>query len=178
MSPAPEPSRPRVTRLAPSPTGALHLGNARTFLINWAHARQTGIRIQLRIDDLDGPRVKTGADRGAIEDLTWLGMNWDGPPVRQTDDPVPYADALAGWTRRGRTYRCPATRREIAAAAAAPHAGEHDVRYPGLYRPENHPPPIGPDVPAAVRLRVPAGAIHFTDGFAGPPGLRRGRHGG
>jgi len=159
---------PPTTRLAPSPTGALHLGNARTFLINWAHARQTGARIQLRIDDLDGPRVKPGADRGAIDDLTWLGLDWDGPPVRQTDDPASYAGALAKLQAAGRTYRCPATRREIAAAAAAPHAGEHDVRYPGLYRPENDPPPIGPDTPAAVRLRVPPGVIRFTDGVAGP----------
>ena len=70
--------------------------------------------------------------------------------------------------RRAVTYRCPATRREIIAAAAAPHAGEHDVRYPGLYRPENQPPPIPPDTPAAVRLRVPAGIVRFTDNFAGP----------
>lgn len=159
---------PPVTRLAPSPTGALHLGNARTFLINWAHARQSRMRIQLRIDDLDGPRVKAGADRGAVNDLTWLGLDWDGPPVRQTDAPAPYAEALAKLDAAGLTYRCPATRREITAAAAAPHAGEHDVRYPGLYRPENHPPPIATGTPAAVRLRVPPGVVSFTDVFAGP----------
>src|SRR5918993_113875 len=57
----------RITRLAPSPTGALHLGNARTFLVNWLLARQNGWRIHLRIEDLDGPRVKAGADRQAVE---------------------------------------------------------------------------------------------------------------
>src|SRR6202043_718477 len=64
-----------VTRLAPSPTGALHLGNARTFLINWLLARQREWKIVLRIEDLDGPRVKRGADRGLIEDLAWLGLD-------------------------------------------------------------------------------------------------------
>ncbi len=162
----PQPAAP-ITRLAPSPTGALHLGNARTFLINWAHARQTGAQIQLRIDDLDGPRVKAGADQGAIDDLAWLGLDWDGPAVRQTDAPEPYAQALAQLDTAGHTYRCPATRREIAAAAAAPHAGAHDVRYPGLYRPENAPPPIAPDTPTAVRLRVAPGVMRFADQFAG-----------
>ncbi len=170
-STGPGPAQPRVTRLAPSPTGALHLGNARTFLINWAHARQTHTRIQLRIDDLDSPRVKTGAAQGAIDDLQWLGMNWDGPPVRQTDDLQPYEAALAQLQAQGSTYRCPATRREVLAAASAPHKGDHDVRYPGLYRPENNPPPIAQDAPCAVRFRVPQGITHFTDSFAGPQAI-------
>jgi len=62
-----------TTRLAPSPTGALHLGNARTFLLNWLLARQRGWRIVLRIEDLDGPRIKRDADQQAIDDLKWLG---------------------------------------------------------------------------------------------------------
>src|SRR5947199_2871855 len=73
-----------TTRLAPSPTGALHLGNARTFLINWLLARQQGWRIMLRIEDLDGPRVKRGADRQAMDDLRWLGIDWDEGPVYQS----------------------------------------------------------------------------------------------
>src|SRR5215207_2019237 len=74
----------KTTRLAPSPTGALHLGNARTFLINWLLARRLGWRIVLRIEDLDGPRVKAGADRQAVDDLRWLGIDWDEGPVHQT----------------------------------------------------------------------------------------------
>jgi glutamyl-tRNA synthetase len=70
----------RTTRLAPSPTGALHLGNARTFLVNWAMARRSGWRIVLRIEDLDGPRIKPGADLQVIEDLRWLGLDWDHCP--------------------------------------------------------------------------------------------------
>jgi glutamyl-tRNA synthetase len=74
-----------TTRLAPSPTGALHLGNARTFLVNWLLARQRGWKIVLRIEDLDGPRIKRGADRQLIEDLTWLGLDWDEAPIYQSD---------------------------------------------------------------------------------------------
>jgi glutamyl/glutaminyl-tRNA synthetase len=73
----------RITRLAPSPTGALHLGNARTFLINWMLARQNGWKIILRIEDIDGPRIKPGADTQAIEDLRWLGIDWDEGPIYQ-----------------------------------------------------------------------------------------------
>src|SRR4051812_50193187 len=76
--------RARATRLAPSPTGALHLGNARTFLATWLLARQRGWRVLLRIEDLDGPRVKKGADKQAIDDLVWLGMNWDEGPIYQS----------------------------------------------------------------------------------------------
>src|SRR5918993_5902982 len=74
----------RITRLAPSPTGALHLGNARTFLINWLLARQNGWKIILRIEDLDGPRIKKGADQQAIDDLRWLGIDWDEGPIYQS----------------------------------------------------------------------------------------------
>ena len=71
----------RKTRLAPSPTGALHLGNARSFLINWLLARQLGWKVILRVEDLDSPRVKAGADRQAVEDLRWLGLDWDEGPI-------------------------------------------------------------------------------------------------
>lgn len=114
--------RTQVTRLAPSPTGALHLGNARTFLVNWALARQNGWSILLRIEDLDGPRVKPGAERDAIETLRWLGIDWDDGPVRQSDDLTPYEDAMDRLTRAGLAYPCALTRREIEAAASAPHA--------------------------------------------------------
>src|SRR5881227_3816938 len=84
--------RMRVTRLAPSPTGALHLGNARTFLINWLLARRNNWRIILRMEDLDGPRIKPGADRLALEDLRWLGLDWDDGPIYQSPRIHAYAD--------------------------------------------------------------------------------------
>lgn len=158
---------PRVTRLAPSPTGALHLGNVRTFLLNWAAARQGGWRIVLRLEDLDGPRVKPEASAQAIDILAWLGMDWDGEPIYQSHDLSPYEHALATLDRKGLTYRCPAMRRQIEAAASAPHADEHEQRYPGLYRPPDA-PPIPDDAETAVRLIVPDGPISFIDEAHGP----------
>src|SRR5580698_6354435 len=99
------------TRLAPSPTGALHLGNARTFLINWLLARQRGWRVLLRIDDLDGPRIKPHAADQAIEDLRWLGLDWDDGPIYQSARAEHYAQAAARLLRNGRTYPCICSRR-------------------------------------------------------------------
>jgi hypothetical protein len=110
-----------VTRLAPSPTGALHLGNARTFLINWLLARQQGWRIILRIEDLDGPRVKRGADVQAIEDLRWLGIDWDEGPIYQSARKANYDAAIGELLDRKLAYPCVCTRREAALAASAPH---------------------------------------------------------
>lgn len=133
--PAEPVSRRRVTRLAPSPTGALHLGNARTFLINWAMARQNNWEIVFRIEDLDGPRIKPDADRMAIEDLTWLGIDWDQGPFYQRCDLAIYRQALRALAQAGLAYPCTCTRREIINALSAPHADEHDMRYPGTCRP-------------------------------------------
>ncbi len=126
---------PATTRLAPSPTGALHLGNARTFLITWALARQQKMRIILRMEDLDGPRVKTGADAMAIQDLTWLGMNWDNKDVRyQRADLSRYEAAMRHLEKAGQVYPCACTRKEILEAQSAPHASDHELRYPGTCR--------------------------------------------
>jgi len=160
----------RVTRLAPSPTGALHLGNMRTFLINWAAARQAGWRIVLRIEDLDGPRVKAEASQQAIDVLRWLGMDWDGEAIYQSHDLSPYEDALETLSRNRLTYRCPATRSEILAAASAPHEDDHEQRYPGLYRPAPGKvlPAIPDDADTAIRVIVPDGETAFTDELLGP----------
>ena len=124
------------TRLAPSPTGALHLGNARTFLVNWALARQRGWQIVLRIDDLDGPRIKAGAADGALEMLSWLGLDWDEGPYFQRHDLLPYRHALEQLGNQGDIYPCRCTRKQIAAASlSAPHACDHELRYPGTCRP-------------------------------------------
>ncbi len=156
------------TRLAPSPTGALHLGNARTFLINWAMAKRGGWRIVLRIEDLDGPRVKTDADRGAIEALRWLGMGWDEGPLYQRHDLSRYRAALESLAERGLIYPCRCSRSQIASAQSAPHGDEHELRYPGTCRPAGVTPvKYEPELDAAWRLRVPDETIKFVDGFAG-----------
>src|ERR1700742_2602261 len=95
-----------ITRLAPSPTGALHLGNARTFLINWLLARQNGWKIILRIEDIDGPRIKRQADTELIDDLKWLGIDWDEGPIYQSNRRDTYAAALNQLIEHGAVYPC------------------------------------------------------------------------
>lgn len=124
-----------MTRLAPSPTGTLHLGNALTFVVNWAMARRLGWRVVLRIEDLDLGRVREGADREAINILQWLGLDWDEGPYVQSDDLSPYREALERLRDQGLLYPCNATRKEIEQAASAPHASDHETRYPGINRP-------------------------------------------
>src|SRR5271168_1156976 len=80
------------SRLAPSPTGAQHVGNARTYLIAWLSARSAGGRVVLRIEDVDSPRVKAGAAEQACADLRWLGLDWDEGPLVQTQR-LPYHEA-------------------------------------------------------------------------------------
>ena len=162
----------RVTRLAPSPTGALHLGNARTFLVNWLLARQNGWRIVLRIEDLDGPRVKAGADRQAIADLTWLGLDWDEGPEYQSLRYAAYETAVESLLAAGQAYPCICTRRDVSGAASAPHgpSGDKQPVYPGKCRGkftsiQDAFERVG-RIPA-TRFRVPEGTIEFIDRFAG-----------
>jgi glutamyl-tRNA synthetase len=158
-----------TTRLAPSPTGALHVGNARTFLVTWALARQRGWRVVLRIDDLDGPRVKPHAARDAIETLRWLGLDWDEGPHYQTHDTAPYRAALRHFVERGNAYPCRCTRSQVLAASlSAPHAGEHELHYPGTCRGSvaTEADFDSPDV--AWRLLTPDESIGFVDELAGP----------
>jgi glutamyl-tRNA synthetase len=161
----------RVTRLAPSPTGALHLGNARTFLINWLLARRNGWRIILRMEDLDGPRIKAGADRLALEDLRWLGLDWDDGPIYQSPRIGVYADAIEALLASGRAYPCVCSRKEVEVAASAPHAEDGSTVYPGTcrgrFKSVAEAREIGGREPA-VRFAVPPGEVSFTDEFLGP----------
>jgi len=119
-----------VGRLAPSPTGALHLGNARTFMIAWLRARSLGGRVLLRIEDLDHPRDRPGAAACAVEDLRWLGFDWDESCVQSERHDI-YRAALE---RLGDlVYPCVCTRRDVEAAQSAPHDGDQ-LRYPGVCR--------------------------------------------
>ena len=163
----------RTSRLAPSPTGALHLGNARTFLINWVLAKQNNWRLVMRIEDLDGPRSKEGADRQAIEDLNWMGLDWDVGPTYQSHDLLPYEEALSQLERQGLVYRCTCTRRDMELAQSAPHRNDHELRYPGTCRPDKTTrlatknKPIPNISPSALRLIVPDELITFYDELQG-----------
>src|SRR5438067_1103188 len=125
-------TRPRVVgRLAPSPTGGLHLGHARTFLIAWLAARSAGGRILLRIEDIDASRLRPEAISGAIDDLRWLGLDWDGKPVLQSSRKPLYDSILDRLQAAELVYPCTCTRADIQRAASAPHAGEEGPAYPG-----------------------------------------------
>src|SRR5688500_16677282 len=151
----------RITRLAPSPTGALHLGNARTFLVTWLLARQRGWRIVLRVEDLDGPRIKRGADAQAIEDLRWLGIDWDEGPIYQSQRQAAYDEALARLMQGPHTFICTCSRKDVETAASAPHATDGSAIYPGTCR--NVIYDLMPGAPFVVRFRVSDETITFDD---------------
>lgn len=160
------------SRLAPSPTGALHLGNARTFLLTWLHVRAAGGRLLLRVDDLDGPRVKTGASSAAVDDLRWLGLDWDEdePVLVQSERTAAYDAAIARLDAVGATYPCVCSRSEVLSAASAPH-GSEGPPYPGTCRGRWRTADQARSAtgrPAALRFRAPPGATKFTDGLFGP----------
>lgn len=158
---------PQITRLAPSPTGALHLGNARTFLINWAIARQQGWKIVLRIEDLDSPRIKPESIQQTIDLLAWLGIDWDEGPIIQSLDQPRHVRAMEVLARAGRAYPCNLSRSEIESAASAPQEGSHEVRYPPELRPSVSPRSFDrPDT--NWRFVVEPGEVAFHDRFLGP----------
>src|SRR5438477_6321662 len=156
-------------RLAPSPTGAQHVGNARTYLIAWLSSRSAGGAVALRIEDIDSPRVKPGAASQAADDLRWLGLDWDGEPVVQTARLPLYGAALDRLRAAERVYPCTCTRADVERAASAPHREHEGLVYPGTCAGR-----VAADAarlggrPYCWRYRVPATSPAFVDGFRGP----------
>lgn len=152
-------------RFAPSPTGRFHLGNARTSLLAWLSVRQAGGTLILRVEDLDPQRSKAEHERAQLEDLRWMGLDWDegpdigGPhaPYRQSDRAHVHAQHL----ERLDVYPCTCTRREINEASVAPHGGE--PVYPGICADG----PSHVDRDPALRWRVPDGQIEVHDSIMG-----------
>ena len=155
-------------RFAPSPTGELHLGNARTALLAWLWARSEGGQFLMRVEDLDRPRVRAGLAQRQLEELAWLGLDWDQPPLYQSQRGALYEEAIEKLRAGGHVYQCFCSRAEIA-AASAPHAGE-ETRYPGtcarLSRGEQDERRRLRE--PSLRLRVPAGPVEFADQILGP----------
>lgn len=154
-------------RFAPSPTGALHRGNLRTALLSWLHARLRGGEWLLRIDDLDTPRNRSGADAAIQADLRWIGLAWDGPLWRQSERRGLYATALSALRRQGLLYPCRCSRR-LLADVSAPH-GPLAV-YPGFCR-EHESQGWGPlqgRLPS-WRLRLAPGLLRWPEAY-GPAG--------
>ena len=130
-------------RYAPSPTGALHLGNARTALLAWLDARHAGGAFVMRVEDLDRARIAAGAEALLLDDLTFLGLDWDegpdrgGPyaPYRQSERTRLYDEAIERLLAAGAAFPCACSRADVARAATAPHAADEDEpRYPGTCR--------------------------------------------
>ncbi|MCC5831291.1 MAG: hypothetical protein JJU36_17770 [Phycisphaeraceae bacterium] len=177
-------TRPARTRLAPTPTGALHLGNLRTFLVNWALARREGWEILLRIEDLDSPRTKPGSDRQIIDILEWIGIDWDRGPEYQLPHMDRYAGALDRLAQRGLLFACSCTRSEIAdsmefARASEPDpngfTGGRELRYPGTCRDRiikegwrERFPLAGIESPDCLRILTEDRPITLHDALAGP----------
>ena len=160
-------------RFAPSPTGTLHLGNLRTALLAWLFARSAGGRFLVRMEDLDTGRVRRAFEDEQLADLAALGLDWDGPVVRQSERIALYEEALDALGAQGLLYECWCTRREIREAASAPHGDLPGGAYPGTClrltaaeRAERR----AAGRPPALRVRAGAARVTFEDRLAGPVG--------
>lgn len=167
-------------RLAPSPTGLLHLGHARTFWIAHQRARAAGGTLLLRNDDLDRARCRPEFVTAMQEDLRWLGLDWDGPLHSQSERLPLYRAALQRLHDARLIFPCTRSRRDVLEAAGAPHEGGHDDEplYPRDFRPpaDDPLPPLGDTISVNWRFRVPDDAtLTFTDGACGPQTAVTGR---
>jgi glutamyl-tRNA synthetase len=170
---------PVVGRLAPSPTGAQHIGNARTYLIAWLSARARGGSVKLRIEDIDSPRIKPGAAEQACADLRWLGLDWDGEPVVQSARLGLYRSALDALRAQELVYPCTCSRADVERAASAPHAEHEGPVYPGTCAGRKAADAAGlGGRPYAWRFRASGEPVEFDDGFRGPVRLSLGHVGG
>lgn len=169
-------------RLAPSPTGYAHVGNAWAFMLAWLAARAEGGQVLLRIEDIDPQRSRPEYAAAFQEDLRWLGLDWDfGPDMPDAPDcPGPfeqsrrgqiYADAITRLEQAGFTYPCFCTRKELRTLAAAPHIDDVGAPYPGTCRNltiAQQEALRAKGRRACLRLRCPDGEVSFTDAVLGP----------
>lgn len=152
-------------RLAPSPSGRLHLGHARTFVLAWLHVRSRGGELCLRLEDLDVSRCRPEHVDGVMRDLEWLGLDWDGPVVTQASRIDELRAAASRLQSSGLAYPCVCRRADSRGAISAPQRGAEELRYAGTCRDAVFAEP-GPRA-FALRFRVPEGAVAFVDGIAG-----------
>ena len=144
-----------VTRFAPSPTGYLHIGGARTALFNWLYARGKGGKFLLRIEDTDRERSTPEATQAIIDGMRWLGLDWDGDPISQFERAPRHAEVAHEMLAKGAAYKCFSTQDEIAAFRDAARAEGRSTLFQSPWRdvdPADH-----PDGPYVVRLKAPRG---------------------
>ncbi len=168
-------------RFAPSPTGLLHVGSARTALAAWLSARSRGGTFVWRIEDLDPPRAVAGTAEAALEDLRWLGLDWDegpdvgGPhvPYVQSERSAHYEAALDRLAEAGRLFPCRVSRSDLREIASAPHGASGLPPYPPSLRPRSLPSDwlarlrANEDADAALRFRVHDASVRFEDRVQG-----------
>ncbi len=160
-------SPPICGRLAPSPTGAQHVGNARTYLIAWLSARSRGGRVVLRVEDIDVWRNKSGAAEQLADDLCWLGLDWDGDVVQQSHRLAEHVAALERLKQLELVYPCTCSRTDIQNAASAPHLEHEGPTYPGTCAHRRAADADSLTVPFAWRFRV-CDSPAFVDRYVGP----------
>ena len=149
------PAAPVVTRFAPSPTGFLHIGGARTALFNWLYARHHGGKVLLRIEDTDRKRSTQAAIDAILDGLDWLGIDFDAPPVFQSQRAERHAAVAQALLENGHAYRCYATAQELEAMREAQRAARQPVRYDGRWR-DRDPADAPPGASFTIRLKAPA----------------------
>lgn len=157
-------------RYAPSPTGELHLGNLRTALAAWAAARRREAPFLMRIEDLDSGRSRERWVESQLDDLTAIGVDWDGEPVRQSERHPLYETAIERLGEQGLVYECFCTRAEIRDAASAPHGDLPEGSYPGTCRDLTEAERERRRVrgrPPALRVRADQATVAFEDAVAG-----------
>ncbi|KQU26323.1 glutamate--tRNA ligase [Methylobacterium sp. Leaf94] len=156
-----------VTRFAPSPTGYLHIGGARTALFNWLYARRFGGRMLLRIEDTDRERSTQGAIDAILDGMRWLGLDWDGDVIYQYARAARHREAAEGLLASGHAYRCYATPDELTAMREAARAEGRPLRYDGRWR-DRDPSEAPAGVKPVIRLRAPTdGETVVEDGVQG-----------
>src|ERR1700738_1191245 len=147
-------ANPIVTRFAPSPTGFLHIGGARTALFNWLYARGRGGRMLLRIEDTDRERSTKAAIDAILDGLVWLGLDWDGEAIYQSPRVERHREAAHELLAAGRAYRCYATPEELEAMREAARREGRARLYDGRWR-DRDPADAPAGVKPAIRLKAP-----------------------
>ena len=158
---------PVVTRFAPSPTGFLHIGGARTALFNWLFARAQGGRFLLRIEDTDRARSTQPAIDAILDGMQWLGLDWDGEVTYQFSRAARHAEVAHQLLEAGHAYKCFATAEELTAMREAQQAAKQPARYDGRWR-DRDPAEAAPGAPFVIRLKAPRdGAMTIQDRVQG-----------
>jgi glutamyl-tRNA synthetase len=147
-------SLPVITRFAPSPTGYLHIGGARTALFNWAFSRNTGGKMLLRIEDTDRERSTAAAIDAILEGLTWLGLSWEGEAVSQFGRAHRHREVAELLLAQGKAYRCYCSPAELDAMRAKAEAEKRPIRYDGTWR-DRDPSEAPAGVKPVIRFRSP-----------------------